>query len=136
MQHSQVIAKSVFAGCVLFGAANVAAAIRCAFPLPDLGPFDTEYIMVDRVLVSTLHRFTLSHGSDDVYGDLVETINEFMWLVAESECAMTGVGFQFRATRLADDAVRIATFLRTGVDVDVEDLERILGDHVHNMMVM
>lgn len=136
MLDRQVIVKSVVAGCVLFGAANAAASIRNAFPLPDLGPYETEYILADRVLVSTLHRFTVAHADEEGYAELVETINKFMCVVAESERAMTGVGFQFRATRLADDAVRIATRLRTGVDVDVEDIEGILGDHLHNMMVL
>ena len=134
--HRHVIAKSVIAGCALFGAANAAAAFRCAFPLPDLGPHATDHIVSDRVLVCTLHRFMLTHADDERYAKLVETINQFMALVAESERKMTGVGFQFRCTRLADDAVRIATSLRTGVDVDVEDIGGILGDHLHNMMVM
>ena len=134
--NSHVIAKTAFAGCMLFGAAKAAAAIRSAFPLPDLGPHATEYIVHDRVLMCTLHRFTLAHADDDRYAALVETVNRFMSIVAESERSMTGVGFQLRATRLADDAVRIATTLRTGVDVDVEDIGGILGDHLHNMMVM
>lgn len=134
--NRHVIAKSVIAGCLLLGTANAAAAIRCAFPLPDLGPHATEHILSDRVLVCTLHRFTLVHADDDRYAALVETINSFMSVVAESERSMTGVGFQFRATRLADDAVRLATALRTGVDVDVEDIGGILGDHLHNMMVL
>ena len=135
MSQSRVLV-TVVAGCTLYGAANALAAFRSSFPLPDIGPHAAEHIIPDRVLVCALYRFTLSHREDPRYAALVNYINEFMMVVAESERAGSGVGFQFRATRLADDAIRIATELRAGVDVDVEDISAILTDNLHNIMVL
>ena len=130
------IAKNIIAGCMLFGAAAGVSAIRNSFPLPDLGPRATMHITNDRDLACTIHRFTLSHGDDDRYDALVDTISAFMHLVSKAENAGTGVGFQIRGTRLTDDAVRIASSLRSGIDADVEDLEGILRDHLHNIMIL
>lgn len=136
MSLNRLVAKNVFAGCVLFGAAHAAAAVRCAFPLPDVGPLVTEHTLADRALVYALHRFAVMHVEDERYAALVKAVNLFMSLVAEALCAGTGVGFQLRSTRVADEAIRIATCMRSGVDVDVEDLECLLGDHLHNLMIM
>jgi len=113
------------AGCALFGAAAGVAAIRNSFPLPDIGTSATADILHDRVLACTLHRFTLTNGEDDQYAALVDTISAFMSLITKANHAGTWVGFQFRATRLVDDAVRIATSLRSGADVDVKDLDLV-----------
>lgn len=133
--HRKAI-STVIAGCALYGAAAGVAAIRNSFPLPELGPHATADIMNDRALASTLHRFTLTNGEDDEYASLVDTIGHFMRLVSTADGAGTGVGVQFHATRLADEAVRLATSLRSGADVDVDDLDGILRDHLYNIMLL
>ena len=135
MSSSRAIAKTVLAGCALLGAANAAAAFRGSFALPEIGADANENVLSDRMLVLVLHRFFLSDREATQYVELIQCINLFMEIVAASEQSGTGVGFQFRAARLSDDAIQIATKLRTGVDADVEDLSSILSDHLYNIMV-